>query len=149
MHIDGSYGEGGGQILRSAVALSVLTKEPIEITNIRANRPNPGIKPQHYTAIKIIRQLCNAETDGLNIGSSRLIFSPGEIKSGEYRFDIGTAGSIVLVFQACLLSLVETKDVITIRLTGGTDVKCSSLSISLIVCIVSMVLSYPFCKEVL
>jgi len=125
MHIDGSYGEGGGQILRSAVALSVLTKEPIEITNIRANRPNPGIKPQHYTAIKIIRQLCNAETDGLNIGSSRLIFSPGEIKSGEYRFDIGTAGSIVLVFQACLLSLVETKDVITIRLTGGTDVKWS------------------------
>ena len=125
IHIDGSHGEGGGQILRSAVALSVLTKEPIEITNIRANRPNPGIKPQHYTAIKIIRQLCNAETDGLNIGSSRLIFSPGGIRSGEYRFDIGTAGSIVLVFQACLLSLVETKDVITIRLTGGTDVKWS------------------------
>jgi RNA 3'-phosphate cyclase len=125
IHIDGSHGEGGGQILRSAVALSVLTKEPIEITDIRANRPNPGIKPQHYTAIKIIRQLCNAETVGLNIGSSRLIFSPGEPKGGEYKFDIGTAGSIVLVFQACLLSLVKTNDAITIRLTGGTDVKWS------------------------
>lgn len=125
IHIDGSYGEGGGQILRNAVALSVLKKTPVEILNIRANRPNPGIKPQHYTAIKIIKKLSIAETDGLNIGSSSLIFSPGEIKGGEYIFDIGTAGSIVLVFQAFILSLLKTKDVITLRLTGGTDVKWS------------------------
>ena len=125
LHINGSYGEGGGQILRTSVALSVLTKNPVQITNIRAKRPNPGIKPQHYTAIKILKKLSIAETDGLKIGSSHLIFSPGEIKGGEYIFDIGTAGSIVLVFQAYLLSLLKTKDVITLRLTGGTDVKWS------------------------
>jgi RNA 3'-phosphate cyclase len=125
IHIDGSYGEGGGQILRNAVALSVLTKEPVEIFNIRANRPKPGLKPQHYTTIKILKKLSVAETDGLKIGSSHLIFSPGDIKGGEYIFDIGTAGSIVLVFQAFLLSLLKTKDVITLRLTGGTDVKWS------------------------
>jgi RNA 3'-phosphate cyclase len=125
LHIDGAYGEGGGQIVRTAVALSVLTKTPIEIINIRANRPNPGLKPQHFTAIKIIKHICNAKTEGLNIGSSCLIFKPGEIKSGEYRFDIGTAGSIVLVFQACLLSLLKIKNPITLILKGGTDVKWS------------------------
>jgi len=125
LHIDGSYGEGGGQILRTAVALSVLTKKPVEITNIRANRSNPGIKPQHYAAIKIIGALCNAETSGLNIGSSSLTFSPGEITGGEYSFDIGTAGSIMLVFQACILCSVKTKTPITLRVIGGTDVKWS------------------------
>ena len=107
------------------MAFSVLTKEPVEISNIRSNRPNPGIRPQHYTAIKILKKLSNAETDGLNIGSSKLIFSPGDIKSDNYIFDIGTAGSIVLVFQAFLLSLLKTKDEIKLRLKGGTDVKWS------------------------
>ena len=125
MHIDGSYGEGGGQILRTAVALSVLTKKPVEITNIRANRSNPGIKPQHYAAIKIIGELCNAVTSGLNIGSSILTFSPGEITGGEYNFDIGTAGSIMLVLQAYILCSVKTKAPITLRVIGGTDVKWS------------------------
>jgi RNA 3'-phosphate cyclase len=125
LHIDGSYGEGGGQILRTAVALSVLTKTPVEITSIRANRPNPGIKPQHYTAIKIMGELCNAETDGLIIGSSNLTFSPGEITGGDYHFDIGTAGSIMLVFQACILCSVRTNAPITLRVIGGTDVKWS------------------------
>ena len=125
LHIDGSYGEGGGQILRTAVALSVLTKKPVEITNIRANRSNPGIKPQHYATIKIIGELCNAETSGLNIGSSSLTFFPGEIIGGEYNFDIGTAGSIMLVFQACILCSVKTKTPISIRVIGGTDVKWS------------------------
>ena len=125
MHIDGSYGEGGGQILRNAVALSVLTKKPVEITNIRANRSNPGIKPQHYATIKIIGELCNAETSGLNIRSSSLKFSPGEIIGGDYNFDIGTAGSIMLVFQACILCSVKTKTPITIQVIGGTDVKWS------------------------
>ena len=123
--IDGSHGEGGGQILRSAIALSVLTKKPVNIKNIRANRPSPGLKPQHYTAIKIIKNISNAKTEGLEIGSSNLIFTPGEIKGGNYNFDIGTAGSIVLVFQACLLAFVYTNEEINIKLTGGTDVKWS------------------------
>jgi len=125
LHIDGSYGEGGGQILRTAVALSVLTKTPLEINNIRANRPKPGIKSQHYTAIKIMEELCNAETDGLTIGSPNLTFSPGKITSGDYHFDIGTAGSIMLVLQACILCSLRTNSPITLKVTGGTDVKWS------------------------
>lgn len=125
LQIDGSYGEGGGQILRYAVALSVFTKKPVEITNIRARRSTPGLRPQHLTAISCMKTLCNAETDGLSIGSSKLTFSPGEIRPGEYSFDVGTAGSITLVFQACILSALQTTKPITIRIMGGTDVKWS------------------------
>lgn len=125
LSIDGSYGEGGGQILRTAVALSVLTKKPVEISNIRANRPNPGIKAQHYVAIKSIEELCRGKSEGLEIGSPHLVFKPDEIKGGKYKFDIGTAGSITLVFQACMLSAVKTKEPITIQVKGGTDVKWS------------------------
>ena len=125
LEIDGSYGEGGGQILRTAVALSVLTKKPVEIKNIRANRPAPGIKPQHYIAIQSVKELCNADVKGLEIGSSTLVFNPGDVKGGEYKFDIGTAGSITMVFQACLLSALKTSEPITIVVTGGTDVKWS------------------------
>ena len=67
LQIDGSYGEGGGQIVRTAVALSVLTKQPIEITNIRAGRPIPGLRPQHYTALSCIRSICDAEVEGLSV----------------------------------------------------------------------------------
>lgn len=125
LEIDGSYGEGGGQILRTAVALSVITKKPIRIKNIRANRPNPGIKPQHYVAIKSISDICNAKTNGLEIDSSNLEFLPKKVKGGEYKFDIGTAGSTILVFQACILASLKTNEPLTITLTGGTDVKWS------------------------
>ena len=121
--IDGSYGEGGGQILRTAVALSALKKEPIKITNIRASRPDPGIKAQHYIAIKSVKELFSAETTGLDVGSSTLTFTPGEVKGGKYKFDIGTAGSVILVFQTCILASLNSKEAITIKLTGGTDVK--------------------------
>jgi RNA 3'-phosphate cyclase len=125
LEIDGSYGEGGGQILRTAVALSVLTKKPVEIKNIRANRPAPGIKPQHYIAIQGVKELCNADVEGLEVGSSNLVFTPGDVNGGEYKFDIGTAGSITMVFQACLLSALKTREATTIVVTGGTDVKWS------------------------
>lgn len=121
--IDGSHGEGGGQILRTAVALSAFKKEPIKIINIRANRPDPGIKAQHYIAIKSVKELCNAETTGLDVGSSTLTFIPGEIKGGKYKFDIGTAGSITLVFQTCILASLNSKDPVNIKIKGGTDVK--------------------------
>ncbi|MBN1860121.1 MAG: RNA 3'-terminal phosphate cyclase [Candidatus Thermoplasmatota archaeon] len=121
--IDGSYGEGGGQIIRTAVALSVLTKQPIEITNIRAGRPNPGLRPQHYTALLCIRDICDAEVQGLSVHSTHLIFKSHNIKPGKYTFDIGTAGSMILVFQACLLSAFHTPAPLTITLRGGTDVR--------------------------
>lgn len=123
LNIDGSYGEGGGQILRTAVALSVLNKVPIKITNIRANRPDPGIKPQHYIAIKSVKEICNAQTEGLEVGSSSLTFTNREIKGGKYKFDIGTAGSIVLVFQTCMLACLKSKEEITIQIKGGTENK--------------------------
>ena len=121
--IDGSYGEGGGQIVRTAVALSVLTKQPIEISHIRAGRPIPGLRPQHYTALSCIQQICNAEVEGLSVHSTNLKFTPHDIRPGTYTFDVGTAGSMTLVFQACLLSAFHTSDPLTIKLRGGTDVR--------------------------
>ncbi len=123
LSIDGSYGEGGGQIVRTAVALSVLTNTPITISNIRANRPVPGLRPQHYTAVSCVQTMCQAKTEGLAVGSPTLTFSPGSIIPGTYTFDVGTAGSITLVFQTCLLSALRATAPVTIRLKGGTDVR--------------------------
>lgn len=123
--IDGSYGEGGGQILRTAIGLSVYTDTPIEIYNIRKNRPNPGIKPQHYTAISSVQKLCNAKVDYLEIGSNKLFFKPNKINPGKFKFDIGTAGSITLAFQTIILGCLKSDKKNTIELSGGTDVKWS------------------------
>ncbi|MFZ0035399.1 MAG: RNA 3'-terminal phosphate cyclase [Sedimentisphaerales bacterium] len=120
--IDGSYGEGGGQILRTAVSYSVYTHTPIEITNIRAKRPIPGLRPQHFTAISCLQAICNAEVTGLAVGSKTIRFSPGAVRPGDYTFDIGTAGNITLIFQACLLGALQTPGPLTITIAGGTDV---------------------------
>lgn len=121
--IDGSHGEGGGQILRLSVALSAVTQEPIRVTNIRRNRPNPGLKPQHVMAINSVAEICHAQVEGNTVGSSMITFYPGGIKGGTYSFNIGTAGSITLVLQACIIPSLFATHKITISITGGTDVK--------------------------
>jgi RNA 3'-phosphate cyclase len=125
IEIDGSYGEGGGQILRTAVALSALTMKPIRITNIRAGRPKPGLKKQHIAGIELTGMLVNATIRGLEIGSTTVEFVPRERRSGVFEYDVGTAGSISLVLQAVLPPAVLSPDPVTLHLRGGTDVKWS------------------------
>ncbi len=125
IEIDGSYGEGGGQILRMSIALSALTKKPVRIFNIRANRPNPGLRRQHMTGVEAVASICNAKVKGMALGSKSIEFYPGELEGGEFKFDIGTAGSITLVLQACLLPSIFAKRQTHLVLKGGTDVKWS------------------------
>ena len=123
--VDGSQGEGGGQILRTAVSLSAISHEPVRVTKIRAGRPNPGLAPGHVTSIEAVASLCDAKVDGLHRGSGDISFYPGELLGGDFGFDIGTAGSISLVIQGCLLPALLSKSRTRIRLTGGTDVRWS------------------------
>lgn len=123
LEIDGSFGEGGGQLLRTAVALSAITGTPLGITNIRAKRDKPGLAPQHLAAVRAVAEICGARVEGLELRSQSLAFTPGEIRSGSYRFGIGTAGSITLVLQALLPVLVAARGPSHVTVTGGTDVR--------------------------
>lgn len=123
--IDGSVGEGGGQILRTAIALSALTLRPIRVINIRAKRSNPGLRPQHITGIKAVAALCEAEVKGLRVGSREIEFIPRKRKAGVFRFDVGTAGSVSLVLQALLPVLAFAPGPCELHITGGTDVSWS------------------------
>jgi RNA 3'-terminal phosphate cyclase (ATP) len=123
--IDGSYGEGGGQILRTALALSSLLEAPFEIHHIRAGRKRPGLAPQHLMAVKAVAEITSAQVQGAEIGSGRLVFRPRELKPGNYRFDIGTAGSAALVLQAVLPGLAFAETPSTITITGGTHLPWS------------------------
>ncbi|MET1102321.1 MAG: RNA 3'-terminal phosphate cyclase [Pyrodictiaceae archaeon] len=123
--IDGSIGEGGGQILRTSIALSAVLGVPIKIINIRAKRSNPGLQRQHLISVKAVAALSSAKVEGLRLGSTALRFIPGELRGGKYRFDIGTAGSITLVLQALLPIIAFIEEPIEITITGGTDVPWS------------------------
>ena len=125
MKLDGSYGEGGGQILRTAIALSAVTGIPVEIDNIRKNRPRPGISAQHMKAIESLASICNAEVHGCALHSTTIGFTPGKLQGGEYDIDIGTAGSIPLLLQCLMPAAIHATDDIKIRVTGGTDVAWS------------------------
>jgi RNA 3'-terminal phosphate cyclase (ATP) len=118
--IDGSEGEGGGQILRTSLALSLLSGQPFRITNIRAKRKKPGLLRQHLTAVTAAVEIGDAAVDGAEIGSRELVFRPGTIKPGEYHFAIGTAGSTSLVLQTILPALALASAPSRVVLEGGT-----------------------------
>jgi len=123
--LDGSYGEGGGQILRTAVALSAVTGEPVEVYNIRKMRPKPGLAAQHVRAIESVATICDAEVVGCSLHSTSLSFRPGKIKGGMYDIDIGTAGSITLLLQCLMPVALKAPSSIRLKVTGGTDVSWS------------------------
>ncbi len=123
--IDGAYGEGGGQILRTAVSLSALTMKPVRVYNIRAGRTPPGLKKQHMAGIRIVGELVDAQIDGLEEGSTEIVFQPRARRGGTFRHDVGTAGSIGLVLQAVIPAAMLAPDNITLDLIGGTDVAWS------------------------
>jgi RNA 3'-terminal phosphate cyclase (ATP) len=125
LEIDGSYGEGGGQLVRTAVALSAVTGNGIRITKIRKNRPNPGLKQQHLKALETAARICEAQVSGLFPGSTELSFTPVEIKGGKYEIDIGTAGSITLLLQCLMPALPFAKEKVELTIRGGTDVAWS------------------------
>ncbi len=120
IRIDGSYGEGGGQILRSSVALSMCTGKPIAVTRIRAKRKKPGLMRQHLTAVRAAQTICGATVKGAELRSGALTFEPGAVKAGDYHFAVGTAGSATLVLQTILPALMTAKGTSTITVEGGT-----------------------------
>jgi RNA 3'-terminal phosphate cyclase (ATP) len=120
IQIDGSIGEGGGQILRTALALSMITSTPFEINNIRANRPKPGLLRQHLTAVLAAQKVCGAQVTGAEMGSKALTFQPRAIMGGAYAFAIGSAGSATLVLQTILPALLFADAESNITIDGGT-----------------------------
>jgi RNA 3'-terminal phosphate cyclase (ATP) len=121
VELDGSRGEGGGQILRSALALAALTGRPFKLVNVRANRPKPGLQPQHLMCVKAAGAVCGAVYKGASVGSSTLYFEPGPVKAGTYTFSIGTAGATSLVLHTVYLPLALRGDApSTVTITGGT-----------------------------
>nr|WP_321496926.1 RNA 3'-terminal phosphate cyclase [uncultured Methanolobus sp.] len=125
IEIDGSYGEGGGQILRTSAALSAIIGEDIHVTNIRRNRPKEGLKPQHLMSIETAAGLCDADIEGAFPGSTDIYFSPSEIKGINDTISIGTAGSIPLLMQAIMPIAIFAKERTKLRISGGTDVAWS------------------------
>ena len=118
--IDGSIGEGGGEILRSALSLATCARRAFRIVNVRAQRPKPGLRPQHLAAIRAAAEVCGADVEGATVGSRALTFVPGPVAPGEYEFKIGTAGSTSLVLQTVLPALLTATRPSDLRLEGGT-----------------------------
>jgi len=121
LKINGEFGEGGGQIIRTAITLSCITKQPIIIENIRNNRKIPGLRAQHLTAIKILQKICDADVEGAKIGSTSLKFIPGNVKNCNLIEDIGTAGSIPLVLQVLIPVAAICQKKLNLTIKGGTD----------------------------
>jgi len=128
LKIDGGYGEGGGQIIRTAITLSCITKTPIEINNIRKKRKVSGLRAQHLTSIKLLSKICNAEVEGLKIGSTSIKFVPKNVESCSLDANVGTAGSISLILQVLIPAVSIVRKSLKLSLVGGTDVSWSPTS---------------------
>lgn len=118
--VDGAQGEGGGQVLRTSLALSMVTGTPFRIERIRAGRPKPGLLRQHLTSVRAAAEICGATVRGDELGSKQLVFEPGPVRAGEFQFSIGSAGSTTLVLQTILPALLTATERSTVTLEGGT-----------------------------
>lgn len=125
LRIDASYGEGGGQLVRSAVALAAITGQAVRVDNVRIKRDKPGLAPQHLAAVRAVAALCSAHCEGLELRAQTFSFSPGRLRGGEFRFDVGTAGSVTLVLQALLPVLLCAPGPGRVIVSGGTDVRAA------------------------
>ncbi|OIO21300.1 RNA 3'-phosphate cyclase [Candidatus Micrarchaeota archaeon CG11_big_fil_rev_8_21_14_0_20_47_5] len=125
IEIDGSIGEGGGQIMRTALSLSCILQLPVSISNIRANRPKPGMAAQHLEVANSLAKICDAKMQGAELGSTAMSFEPGEVRGGNHTFNIPTAGSAVLLSQAVLPVLFFADKVSKVSIKGGTHVSFS------------------------
>jgi len=123
IQIDGDYGESGGQIVRTALALSTISGKPFEVVDIRKGRAEPGLKNQHLFCIKALEDLCHAKTEGAFLGSTKLSYYPGQIEGKTVSIDIGTSGSISLLLQALLIPSIFSDSKVRLKITGGTDGK--------------------------
>jgi RNA 3'-terminal phosphate cyclase (ATP) len=125
LEIDGSYGEGGGQILRTALVLSAILRKPFTIHHIRSRRKNPGLQAQHLEAVNALARMTEAHTEGVKFGSQRITFFPQKIIPGDYQFEVRTAGSVSLLLQAIFLPLCTAQGISKLTLIGGTHVPWS------------------------
>jgi RNA 3'-terminal phosphate cyclase (ATP) len=120
VELDGSFGEGGGQILRTSLALSLITQTPVRIRNLRRGRAKPGLRRQHLTALRAAARIGQASLEGDRLGSTDVAFTPSRMEAGDYEFDVGTAGSTTLVFQTILPALLQCSGPSQVTLIGGT-----------------------------
>ena len=126
LQVDGSRKSGSGTILRLAIAIAAILKEPLHIRNIRMKRPEPGLRPQHLEAVLTAAKLCNATVEGASVGSKELRFFPGEITGGRVDAEIGTAGSIPVLIVTVMPMCALARNPVTMHISrGGTDVSHS------------------------
>jgi RNA 3'-phosphate cyclase len=122
LEIDGSWGEGGGQIARTAVGLACALGKKIAVVDIRRGRKQQGLKAQHLAGIRLAAEMCDAESTGLEVGSTSIELTPRSNVGGQFEIDVGTAGSVSLVLQTCMIPAILAKGPVTLRIKGGTDV---------------------------
>jgi len=123
LELDGSYGEGGGQVVRTAAALSAITGRPVAVRNVRANRDKPGLAPQHVAAVRAVAALAGASVEGVQLRSQFFTLRPRALEGGSFRFDVGTAGSVTLLLQALLPVMIASGKPCDADIIGGTDVR--------------------------